>query len=126
MGLEVLDERVEPFVFGDDVEGGAGEFSGQAADVVGDVEIQGVGAGALDPDVFGVRAKGLEFGGEVERDFGLVRAAEDLGFERASAKLSQIFGLNVLEVDKYDAGFQVAVVRFDADDRCGKARRQWD
>jgi len=56
----------------------------------------------LDPDVFGVQAKGLKFGGEVEWNFGLVRAAEDLGFEWSPAKLSQVFGLNVLEVDQYD------------------------
>jgi hypothetical protein len=84
------------------------------------VEVEGVGAGALNSDVLGVWAKGLEFGGEVERDFGLVRAAEDLGFEWAPSKLSQIFGLNVLEIDKYDVGFQVASVRFGTDGRCGK------
>ncbi len=69
----------------------------------------------MNPDVFGVWAKGLEFGGEVERDFGLVGAAEDFRFERASAKLGQVLGLNVLEIDKDDVCFQMAVVWFDAE-----------
>jgi hypothetical protein len=80
--------------------------------VVGDVEIESVGASSLDLDIFGVWTKGLEFGGEVERDFGLVGAAEDLGFEGAPPKLSQVFGLNVLEIDKYDVGFHVAGDQF--------------
>lgn len=101
------------------MEGGAGDLGGEAAYVVGNVEVESVGAGALDLDIFGVWAKGLEFGGEVEGDFGLVGAAEDLGLEGASSKLSQVFGLNVLEIDEYDVGFHVAGDRFGADGRCG-------
>lgn len=121
MSLEVFNKRVEPLVFGDDVEGGAGELSGKAAYVIGDVEVEGVGAGSLDADVFGVRAKGLEFGGEVERDFGLGGAAEDHGFIRACSKLSQVFGLNVLEVYEDEVRFQMAGDRFDADGTCSEA-----
>jgi len=104
LGPEVLDERVEALVFGNDAEGGSRELSGEATYVISDVEIQSVGAGALNPDVFCVWSKGLEFGGEVERDFGLVRAAEDLGLEWVPTKLSQVFGLNVFEVDEDDVG----------------------
>ena len=122
LGLEVLNQRIEALVFGDNVEGGSRDLGGEPAYVIRDVEIESVGAGALNPDVFGVRAKGLEFGGEVEWDFGLVRAAEDLGFEGAPSKLSQVFGLNVLEVDQDDVRFQVGGDRFGADATCGVGR----
>ena len=115
LGLEVLDQWVEPGVFRNDKERSARGLGGEAADVVGDVEIEGVAAGALDADVFGIRPEGLKLGGEVKWDFGLVGSAKDLGLEGASAQRSQVLGLNVLEVDKDDARFQLAGDRFGAD-----------
>ena len=69
MGLEVLDQWVEPGVFRNDKERSARGLGGEAADVVGDVEIEGVAAGALDSDVFGIRPEGLKLGSEVKWDF---------------------------------------------------------
>ena len=101
---------------------GGGILGGQSANVVGDVEIEGVGAGALDADVFGVWSEGLEFGGKVEGHFGLVGAAEDLGFEWPPTERSQVLGLNVLEVDKDDVRFQAVDDRFGGDSTSGQVR----
>src|SRR5262245_42299135 len=108
LGLKVLDKRVEPLVFGNDIESGVGMVGGEAHDVVRNVEVEGVGAGALDTDVLRLRPEGLEFGGSVEWDLVLVGPTEDLGYEGASLKVSQGFGLNVLEVDEDDVRFHGA------------------
>jgi len=115
LGLEVPDQRIEAGVVGNDVERCARGRGGEASNVIGYVEIEGVAAGALDPDVFGVRPKRLELGSELEGDFGLGGATKDLGLERASTERSEILGLNVLEVDKNNARFQLAADRFGED-----------
>jgi hypothetical protein len=67
LGLEVLDKRVKPSVLGNDVEGCVRLLGREPADIIGDVEVEGIAARALDVDVFGsVWSKSLEFFGERE------------------------------------------------------------
>lgn len=62
----------------------------------------------------------------MEGDFGLVSAAENFRFEWASAKLGQVLGLNVLEIDEDAVCFQVAVIRFGAEGTWREAGKQWE
>jgi len=59
---EMLDQRIEAGVLGDDVEERARVLAGERANVVGDVEVQGVRAGGLEDHVLGAGAEGLEGG----------------------------------------------------------------
>jgi hypothetical protein len=53
--LEVVEQRVIPFVERDDVEVGVGLGHREPTEVVGDVEVEGVAARAGDADVLGSR-----------------------------------------------------------------------
>lgn len=106
--LKVLDERIETGVFGNHMESGARQLGGEATNVIGDMEVESVSARARNPDILSVWPKGLEFGRQFERDFGLVCSAEHLCDETAPAKLREVLGLNVLEIDQDYVRFHVA------------------
>jgi len=73
---QVLDERVEPGVAGDDREAATGKLHGQLPDVERDVEIERIGPIAMDAHHLGVGAKGLQCLKEFDRHLGLAMADE--------------------------------------------------
>ncbi len=104
--LEMLDERVEAGVLGDDVEQSTGVFVGQPANVVGDVKVQGIAAVAFNLDVFGIRPKGLEGASDVDGDFGLLGAEKYLDLVGAALQKAQVFGLYILKINEHEIEFQ--------------------
>lgn len=99
LSLEMLDQRIEARVLGNDVKEGVRLRGREDAYVVGDVEVQRVAAGRFEGDVFGVVAEWLQHRRQRDRDLRLIGAKEHLDLERAIREQAEILRLDVLEID---------------------------
>ena len=71
-----------------------------AADVVGDVKVQGVASGRFENDVVGVAAKRLESLCESDRDLRLVWTEKHFDLEWPVLEQAKIFRLDILKIDE--------------------------
>src|SRR5687768_4966134 len=83
-----------------------GRRSSEPADVVGNVEINGVVTLSIDLDVFSIWSKCLKGARHREWNLRLVRPQKHLDLVWAAIQRSHILGLHVLEVDEHKIGFQ--------------------
>ena len=58
-------------------------------------------------DVFSIRPEGLQGTNDVEWNLGLVGTHEHLNSERPTVQCTNVFRLNVLEINKHKAFFQI-------------------
>lgn len=103
---QVLDQRIEAGIPGDDGETGARVLRRQPADIEGDVEIERVLAAAGDLDVFGIAAERLQCLHQFQQDLRLARAEEHLDPARSRLEQAEVPGLRVLEVDEDEIRLQ--------------------
>ena len=87
--LEMLDQRIETGVLGDDVKVGCWIFIYQLPDVIRYVEIQRVAAIAGNFDVAGTFTQVLNRGDKIKRDFCLICPHEDRDAEEICIQAGQ-------------------------------------
>jgi hypothetical protein len=73
------------------------------------VEVERIPSAAIDLDVLGIRAESLHGTSHVERNLGLMGTQEDLNSERSAIQRIKVFRLNVLEINKQKAIFQLVL-----------------
>jgi hypothetical protein len=96
----MLDQGIEARIFRDDVKERGWVFARKRADVVGDMEVQGIGSSRFEDDVFRVAAKGLQSRCKRNGNLGLVGTEKDLDPEWAVLEQAEILRLNILEIDQ--------------------------
>src|SRR4029079_15527930 len=101
----MFDQRIEASVLRQYVETGAGSLRDQPADIVSDVEVERIPSAAIDMDVFSIRPEGLQGTNDVEWNLGLVGTHEHLNSEGPTVQCTNVFLLNVLEINKHKAVF---------------------
>jgi hypothetical protein len=100
----VGNQGIKPGIPGQNSEARLGMLDGEPAEVVGDVEVQGIVAVALHLDVLDIRAEGLEGTDQRHRHLGLVRAKENFDFEGAAPERRNVVGLDVLKIEQKERG----------------------
>ena len=100
--MQVFDQRIEVGVLRHDVNDRARLLLEQSADVVRNVHVDGVLAGARDLHVFGVCTQRLHGVHQLEGDssLGLGGADKHLYAELASGERGEAVGLDVFEIDQ--------------------------
>src|SRR5689334_13603600 len=79
----------------------------QPADIIGDVEVKRVASTAINLNVLSIGPERLERAGRLHRDLCLLGAEEHLDAVFAAGQQADVFGLNVLEVNQHEIGFQL-------------------
>jgi len=117
--LEVLDQWIKARVFRDDMKERGWVLARKRADVVRDMEVEGIGSSRFEDDVFRVAAKGLKSRCKRNGNLGLVGAEKDLDPEWAVLEQAEILRLDILEIDKDEVCSQSVLHVVGSEPHCG-------
>ena len=98
------DQRIKASVLRNDVKSRRVILDGEYADVVGNVEIESIGAPGFQEHVLGIRSQSVKRCRKSNRNFRLARAQEQFDFEMAATKQRELLGLDVLVVYEHKVG----------------------